>query len=56
MAKKSDIKHDDLIAVRMESHIVEDLKRIGEVQDRSVSWLVRKACVEFIERQPKSKK
>jgi hypothetical protein len=47
----------DLTAIRIDGKIIEGLKRIGKQKDtvfsdRSVSWLIRRACEEFIERNP----
>jgi predicted transcriptional regulator len=51
--KKNDVKYDKLIAVRMDSDIADDLEKIGLKLDRSVSWLIRKACEEFVQRNKK---
>jgi predicted transcriptional regulator len=47
---------DKMTAIRLEAAQYKRLQAIGEDLDRPVSWLIRKAVDEFIERQPKSKK
>lgn len=41
---------DKSISVRMDMKTVKALEKIGVELDRSISWLVRKAAEEFIER------
>jgi predicted transcriptional regulator len=48
----------DLTAVRIEARVIEALKKISRQDDsvftdRSVSWLIRRAVEEFIERNKK---
>jgi predicted transcriptional regulator len=45
------MKNDKLTAFRIETKTYRALERIGEELDRSVSWLLRKAAEEFVERQ-----
>ena len=41
---------DKAVSVRMDLRSLKALEKIGEELDRSISWLVRKAVQEFIER------
>jgi predicted transcriptional regulator len=41
---------DKLIALRLESKILRRLEAIGKREDRAVSWLIRKAINEFLNR------
>jgi predicted transcriptional regulator len=43
--------YDKLVAVRMDSKTVRVLERIGVELDRSVSWILRQAATEYIERR-----
>jgi predicted transcriptional regulator len=45
-----------LTAVRLEPQQVKALEKIGKREDRSVSWLIRKAIDEFLKRAESSKK
>lgn len=42
--------------VWIEDKTLKDLKQIGKVKDREISWLIRKACAEFIERNKETVK
>jgi predicted transcriptional regulator len=45
-----------LVAVRMEMKAVKALEQIGKDLDRNVSWLIRKAVDEYVERYQAAKK
>jgi predicted transcriptional regulator len=47
---------DKSISVRMDVKTVKALEKIGVELDRSISWLLRKAAEEYIERYQSSKK
>jgi predicted transcriptional regulator len=47
--------NDRALGLRMESSIVESLERIATELDLSVSWCVRRACQQFIQRYDASK-
>jgi predicted transcriptional regulator len=47
---------DKSISVRMDMKTVKALEKIGVELDRSISWLVRKAAEEYIERYQPPKK
>jgi predicted transcriptional regulator len=49
-------KHEELKAVRMDSDAIEALTRIGKELDRSISWLIRAAVSEYIERYRAAKR
>lgn len=53
MAKKT--KHERALGLRMDSDIVEGLEKIATELDLSVSWVVRRACQQFIQRYQASK-
>ncbi|HMI52831.1 MAG TPA: ribbon-helix-helix protein, CopG family [Candidatus Saccharimonadales bacterium] len=53
MAKKG--THDRALGLRMDSDIVKELEKIAEELDLSVSWVVRRACAEYIQRHKASK-
>jgi len=53
MAKKQ--THDRALGLRMDGEIVEGLERIAADLDLSVSWCVRRACQQFIQRYDASK-
>jgi predicted transcriptional regulator len=40
----------------MDEDVVRALRRIGREMDRPVSWLIRRACEEFVERSKKAGK
>jgi predicted transcriptional regulator len=50
MVKDADKRHT---AVRLDADDLAKLEVIATEQDRSVSWLIRKAVSEFLERQKK---
>jgi predicted transcriptional regulator len=41
---------DKMSAIRLETDQYEQLQKLGEQQDRPVSWLIRKAVEEFLQR------
>jgi predicted transcriptional regulator len=45
-----------LVAVRMDTKAVKALEQIGKELDRKVSWLVRKAVDEYVDRHQAAKK
>ena len=51
-----DQKLDKLTAVRLDQRTAKTLEKIGEELDRPVSWLMRKAIDEYIERWKAGKK
>jgi predicted transcriptional regulator len=42
-----------LTALRIEKPLLDELAKIGHVEDRSVSYLMRKAIQEFVKRREK---
>lgn len=44
-----------MISLRIKEQQLRKLAEIGKQQDRPVSWLIRKAVDDFIERQRKGK-
>jgi hypothetical protein len=50
MVKDADKRHT---AIRLDADDLAKLEVIAKEQDRSVSWLIRKAVSEFLERQKK---
>ena len=46
---------DHMSALRLERSQYERLQKMGEEQDRPVSWLIRKAVEEFLEKQGSKK-
>jgi predicted transcriptional regulator len=48
--------HDKQIGLRMDSGDIEALERIGVEIDRSVSWMIRTAVSEYIERYKAAKR
>jgi predicted transcriptional regulator len=53
MAKKQ--THDRSLGIRMDEDIVEQLEKIATELDLSVSWVIRRACQQFIQRYNASK-
>jgi predicted transcriptional regulator len=53
MAKKT--THERAIGLRMDASIVEDMEKIATELDLSVSWCIRRACQQFIQRYKASK-
>jgi predicted transcriptional regulator len=53
MAKKN--THDRAIGLRMDAVIIEELEKIATELDLSVSWVIRRACQQFIQRYQASK-
>jgi predicted transcriptional regulator len=53
MAKKK--THDRALGLRMDEEIVKSLERIATELDLSVSWCIRRACQQFIQRYDQSK-
>jgi predicted transcriptional regulator len=53
MAKKQ--THDRAIGLRMDEDIVKDIERIATELDLSMSWVIRRACQQFIQRYDQSK-
>jgi len=53
MAKKK--THDRALGLRMDEEIVKALERIATELDLSVSWCIRRACQQFIQRYDQSK-
>jgi predicted transcriptional regulator len=53
MAKKK--THDRALGLRMDEDIVKSLERIAMELDLSVSWCIRRACQQFIQRYDQSK-
>lgn len=47
--------NDRALGLRMEAGIVESLERIATELDLSVSWCVRRACQQFVQRYDASK-
>ena len=40
-----------MVSVRVPKNIFEALEKIGAEDERSVSWLMRKAAIEFVEKK-----
>ncbi len=56
MSKKSTKNtHDRAFGLRMDADIVESLEKIAKELDVSASWVVRRACQQFIQRYQASK-
>jgi predicted transcriptional regulator len=53
MAKKT--THDRAIGLRMDEDIVKALEAIAAELDLSTSWVIRRACQQFIQRYQASK-
>jgi predicted transcriptional regulator len=53
MAKKT--THDRSLGIRMDEDIVVQLEKIATELDLSVSWVIRRACQQFIQRYQASK-
>ena len=53
MAKKN--THDVAVGLRMDKDVVQGLERIASELDLSVSWVIRRACQQFIQRYNASK-
>lgn len=53
MAKKN--THDVAVGIRMDKDIVDGLEKIASELDLSVSWVIRRACQQFIQRYNASK-
>ena len=53
MAKKQ--THDRSLGIRMDEDIVVQLEKIATELDLSVSWVIRRACQQFIQRYQASK-
>jgi predicted transcriptional regulator len=53
MAKKQ--THDRSLGIRMDEEIVVQLEKIATELDLSVSWVIRRACQQFIQRYQASK-
>jgi predicted transcriptional regulator len=47
---------ETIVSTRIEPKLLKQLEKIGERDDRTVSYLVRKAVEEFLERQSKQKR
>ncbi len=52
MAKNT---HDQQVGLRMDTDVVKALERIATDMDVSVSWVIRRACQQFIQRYQASK-
>jgi predicted transcriptional regulator len=48
MAKSEKQTLGKMTAVRFDADVLERLAQIGESEDRSVSWLIRKAVSDFV--------
>jgi predicted transcriptional regulator len=46
---------DKMSAIRLESDQYKRLQELGELQDRPVSWLIRKAVEEFLQKNSRKK-
>ena len=44
----------DFVATRLDAQTHEGLKTLAEAQDRTVSYLMRKACEQYVETQQKN--
>jgi len=48
MAKTEKQTLGKMTAVRFDADVLDRLAQIGQVEDRSVSWLIRKAVSDFV--------
>ncbi len=48
MANKKEIKQTELIAVRVETQYINELKNLAAKDERTLSFLVRKAIINFL--------